>query len=542
MDQLMHLVIKYNDSVYGVDTIEKHKEILREQGIAIWGIIKPTHESPGISKEKIKKVKSQIQNRHETYAYFVTGGKIIARGVIIDIYSNEKVKERSNLVPEYYRNDIDRCVAGILLEKIESIPEEVIDKLQRYGTNNEPVALSNQTNPLYVSKKPEEQKPQIIENQKEYEGYSEGLIHIDIKELTSHIYTYITSKGFYYEEDEVRNLILSMKSKPFVIISGVSGTGKTMIVRWLAESVGATSQNYQFTLIPVRPDWSDSSDLLGYTDIKGNFQEGPFTKVIKTALNNPNKPYFVLLDEMNLARVEHYFSDILSVMESRQWNGNRIITETLFPNDKDRKDIYFPDNIYLFGTVNMDETTHPFSKKVLDRANTIEFNRIKLDHLDFLTELEVRDNLSIHNKVFMSEYLHLKDSYKHHIELVERVTKELVEINKSLELIYAHVGYRVRDEICFYLAYNEKYKVFDERIALDNCILQKILPRIAGSDDRVERVLFQLYKIFTGINLIDAEDLDEDDLRKAKYPRSATKVTEMIRGLKDGFTSFWISS
>ena len=101
---------------------------------------------------------------------------------------------------------------------------------------------------------------------------------------------------------------------------------------------------------------------------------------------NPEDPYFVLLDEMNLARVEHYFSDILSVMESRKWQDGKMVTSTLLRDESENKEIKLPTNLYIIGTVNMDETTYPFSKKVLDRANTIEFNRVELSNLAFLKE------------------------------------------------------------------------------------------------------------------------------------------------------------
>ena len=205
--------------------------------------------------------------------------------------------------------------------------------------------------------------------------------------VVEHIHSYITAKGFYYTQEEVMNLILSLKTKPFVILCGISGTGKTKIAQWLAESVGATEDNGRFTLIPVRPDWNDGSDLLGYVDIKSDFKPGPLTNVITEAENHPDKPYFVVLDEMNLARVEHYFSDVLSVMESRRWENGRMVSSRLLPKETAGRDLFLPSNVYIIGTVNMDETTHPFSKKVLDRANTIEFNRVRLDHLDFLRSL-----------------------------------------------------------------------------------------------------------------------------------------------------------
>lgn len=366
--------------------------------------------------------------------------------------------------------------------------------------------------------------------------------YITYKELVNHIDSYIKSKGFYYTKEEIINLFLSLKTKPFVILSGISGTGKTKIVQWFAESVGANEENGQFTLIPIRPDWNDGSDLLGYVDIKGDFKEGPLTKVVKRAEQNPNLPYFVLLDEMNLARVEHYFSDILSVMESRKWDNGQIVSSNLLTEETAGVNLKLPNNLNIIGTVNMDETTHPFSKKVLDRANTIEFNRVALDNLAFLDELQPVDPIAISHEKLSSNYLHLKDVYGQHKELVEAATDELVKMNEALQLINAHVGYRVRDEICFYLANNEEGGLLDYKSAMDHCILQKVLPRIAGSDSRVDELLRALYRIFTNKEALDDIENNQAEFENAKYPRSAEKVLEMLRRLRDnGFTSFWVS-
>lgn len=367
-------------------------------------------------------------------------------------------------------------------------------------------------------------------------------IFLTNNELINHIHSYIKSKGFYYKKEEVMNLFLSIKTKPFVILFGISGTGKTKMVQWFAESVGATEENGQFALIPIRPDWNDGSDLLGYVDIKGEFKEGPLTKVIKRAEENPNLPYFVLLDEMNLARVEYYFSDILSVMESRKWKNGKMVSSNLLSEETAGLDLKLPNNLYIIGTVNMDETTHPFSKKVLDRANTIEFNRVELANLDFLLELNEIEPAVIGNNSFASRYLHLKDLYQKNTGIVERVTEELVKMNESLQLINAHVGYRVRDEICFYMAYNVESQLMNFQEALDHCILQKVLPRIAGSDSRVDQLLRDLYKQFTNKQFEEDLDLAVNHLTNANYPHSAAKVVEMLRRLReDGFTSFWIS-
>lgn len=236
--------------------------------------------------------------------------------------------------------DYERSVAAYIAYSFDDLPsdeqlardlETMIDYYRQYVERTEPMASPEQV--------------------------------FSYREAVEHIHSYISAKGFYYTKEEVANLFLSLKTKPFVILSGISGTGKTKIVQWLAESVGATEDNGRFALIPVRPDWNDGSDLLGYVDIKGEFKPGPLTNVIIEAENHPDKPYFVVLDEMNLARVEHYFSDVLSVMESRRWEDGRITSSRLLPRETVGRDLFLPPNVYIIGTVNMDETTHPFSKK-----------------------------------------------------------------------------------------------------------------------------------------------------------------------------------
>ncbi|MGE7770426.1 McrB family protein [Viridibacillus arvi] len=359
----------------------------------------------------------------------------------------------------------------------------------------------------------------------------------------SHIHKYINSKGFFYTKENIKNLYLSLRSKPFVIISGISGTGKTKIAQLFAESIGATKDNGQFKLIPVRPDWSDSSDLIGYTDLKGDFIKGPLTQMVERAIKNPNAPHFILLDEMNLARVEYYFSDVLSVMESRSRETGDVTSSPLISNEDFT--LHLPGNLYIIGTVNMDETTHPFSKKVLDRANTIEFNEINLLNFPEITTQEKVEPIRISNELLQSKYIHLIDllhikdaSVSDYEPPVKEVVEKLVSINTQLEKIHAQVGYRVRDEICFYMAYNDESQLLPKNEAFDFCIMQKILPRISGSGDRIENVLKVLYQQFT--NEVYVRETEVQDT--APYRLSAKKTSEMLRRLEqDGFTSFWIS-
>ncbi|QEL67387.1 MULTISPECIES: DUF3578 domain-containing protein [unclassified Bacillus cereus group] len=381
----------------------------------------------------------------------------------------------------------------------------------------------------FIAYKEEGIKYEVIYGRKE--------VHLDQQSIIDHVSSYIQSKGFYYEKKDIMNFFLSLKTKPFVILSGISGTGKTKIVQWFAESLGATEENGQFTLIPVRPDWSDSSDLLGYVNLQGEFQERPLIKVLENADANPNRPYFVVLDEMNLARVEYYFSDFLSVIESRKWKDGKIVTSLVLPESITNKRITIPSNVYIIGTVNMDETTYPLSKKVLDRANTIEFNTVNLDYFNFLMDVEEKEAEIASNRSLETEYLHLKECFKENEDLVRNISNILIEINKTLESVGAQVGYRIRDEICFYMAYNEQGKLLSFEEALDYQIYQKILPRLAGSDGRTEEVLKQLYVLCAN----EEYDSGNNDASYAKYPRSANKLSHMLRRFEyDGFTSFWI--
>ncbi len=305
-----------------------------------------------------------------------------------------------------------------------------------------------------------------------------------------------------------------------------------------AESVGATEESGQFKLISVRPDWSDSSDLLGYKNLQDQFVEGQLTEIVKRAHEYPALPHFVVLDEMNLARVEYYLSEFLSIMESRRVDEDgQVVSSPLVTTNDGAYSL--PNNLYIIGTVNMDETTHPFSKKVLDRANTIEFNEIRLNHFAMFEEDgEEVAAVRVGNEQFESKYLYLKQAYGDNKALVQKVSAQLEKINEQLQTIYAQVGYRVRDEICFYMLYNDEMKLLTEEEAFDFCVMQKILPRISGADSTVEDLLKNLYEQFAG----EAYDNGKAVSESASYPRSAKKVAEMLNRLyKDGFTSFWVS-
>lgn len=368
------------------------------------------------------------------------------------------------------------------------------------------------------------------------------------KQKIERIKKYIAWKGFSYADGLIENFYLSLKSKPFVILAGTSGTGKTRLVKLFAEAISA-----EYKMVPVRPDWSDSSDLFGHVNLNGEFVPGAILEFISAADKSREKPFILCLDEMNLARVEYYLSDFLSVIETREINNGVIGSAPLMPLEKYGSDsvaqnkygeLGFPQNLYIVGTVNMDETTFPFSKKVLDRANTIEFSYVDL--IPDNTVIEAESPLDLDNEFLVSEYLFLAQCQN---SLVNDVCASLQKINEVLKNANAHVGYRVRDEIVFYMLNNKKTGLLSDNAALDNEIMQKILPRIQGSSSSVKDMLCELFKIFAGDYegyQTQSDDTASKMMRKIResgaiYPHSAEKVAFMVRRFEeDGFTSYWL--
>jgi len=392
------------------------------------------------------------------------------------------------------------------------------------------------------------------------EGVSENMDDLTTKEKLTKIKNYIKAQGYTYPDNLIENFYLSLKTKPFVLLAGISGTGKTKLVELFARAIGCSSDNDRFKLISVKPDWNDSADLLGYSNIRGDFQPGPILETIKKAAEDPANPYLVCLDEMNLARVEYYFSDFLSKMETRHYDGDQIKTDRLLnENDFDQNDsndskakysnLHIPDNLYLIGTVNMDETTHPFSKKVLDRANTIEFNQIDLTAFleeDYSVQAQ---SLKVNNQFLKTEYLNLKDLLPAKEGEVRRITEELERLNQILKKANLQVGYRIRDEINFYIVEALDKELLAKNTAFDKEILQKVLPRIQGSSAIIKEILLELFDFFSGSSFSQENgqlsagvwNYYQANQESFKYPESAEKTAYMLRRFEeDGFTSYWL--
>ena len=383
-----------------------------------------------------------------------------------------------------------------------------------------------------------------------------GEEELQVEQQIKKIFEYINSKGFVYDEKLLKNFYLSLKSKPFVLLAGTSGTGKTRLVRLFAEAIGAYGSG-RYKQIAVKPDWSDSMDLFGHVNLDNRFVPGAIVEFIKKAADDPDKlPYILCLDEMNLARVEYYFSDFLSIIETRDLVEDEIVTDNLVPKicysgDEDAEKLYsnlmIPENLYIIGTVNMDETTFPFSKKVLDRANTIEFSYVDFNLPESILPNEA-EVIEVKNDFLRSKYLKLRMDCIDKWEAVKKFNYDITKINSVLEKSDSHFGYRMRDEIIFYMLYNDEFGLLDEKEAFDNQIMQKILPRIQGSSESTANILRELFKICAGSFINNNGQTDGQKMKSyldnkgiADYPKSAEKICKMLRRYEDDdFTSFWV--
>ena len=382
-----------------------------------------------------------------------------------------------------------------------------------------------------------------------------------------------------------RPYITAIKSKPFLLLAGISGTGKSRIVRELAKACwDKNSKEYQdprprnFEMVQVKPNWHDSSELIGYVSrIDGvRYVVGPFLKFMVKAIQDPETPYFLCLDEMNLAPVEQYFAEYLSVVESRKRQEDGTITTDpivdysdteeyqsliyqLFPDDDDLRKAFLteeggmrlsiPNNLIVVGTVNMDETTFSFSRKVLDRAMTIEMNEV-----DLKGGLESRhENIG---KLGAAELIGTAvegvDVYGDYKDVCDTAIHYLQAINDKLEGTPFKIAYRTRNEALLYVVNNLPYnkdekgeELSQEYIiarALDEITNMKILSRIEGDETKVSKAFLEgLEKeIREGLEAVCEDMFGDGALFGEAYSSvSLSKLDEMKKRLGSGYTSFW---
>ncbi len=395
--------------------------------------------------------------------------------------------------------------------------------------------------------------------------------------------------------DKYRPFVTAIKTKPFLLLAGISGTGKSRIVRELARACWDTdSPEYKsqkprnFEMVQVKPNWHDSSELIGYVSRvsgKPEFVAGDFLRFVARAWAEPDIPYFLCLDEMNLAPVEQYFAEYLSVLESRKAEDGVITTDPIFKKvekveetddswyeelvkeltkgintqiqvdgyDADKVDvkvrdqfmeegIAIPQNLIVIGTVNMDETTYSFSRKVLDRAMTIEMNEVDF-HGGLDSKYEEVGKLS--GAELIGTDVEGVDVYEDNRDICDKVLDYLVSVNETLKDTPFAVGYRTRNEFLLYVLNNLPYNKDKDgnelpegyviARALDEITSMKILSRIEGDDTKVSD------ELLAGLQDEIRKGLDKiSGVEESVESKSIAKLEEMKKRLeKSGYTSFW---
>lgn len=375
------------------------------------------------------------------------------------------------------------------------------------------------------------------------------------------------------ENSNYRPYITAIKSKPFLLLAGISGTGKSRIVRELARACweeGSDEYKAQkpknFEMVQVKPNWHDSSELIGYVSRvsgKAEFVAGNFLKFVAKAWEDQDTPYFLCLDEMNLAPVEQYFAEYLSVVESRKCGEDGVVTTdpilkkedaewyfnltaAITSDDKVRTrfnedGISIPQNLIVVGTVNMDETTFSFSRKVLDRAMTIEMNDVDLHggltkHHESIGKLDKAE--------LVGAAVEGIDVYDDYTDVCDIALDYLQKVNDVLEGTPFKIAYRTRNEFLLYVVNNLPYNKDKDgndlpqgyviARALDEITSMKILSRIEGDETKVKDSLLNVLSqtITDGLNTL----IDEDHPVKSV---SVAKLEEMKNRLQSGYTSFW---
>ena len=402
----------------------------------------------------------------------------------------------------------------------------------------------------------------------------------------------------------------AIKTKPFLILGGFSGTGKSLLVKSLAfttcpcDGVLNTSETSpgNYLLVSVKPNWHDATDITGFrSSVNRNYYVTDFMRFLVKAKLHPNVPFFVCLDEMNLAPVEEYFADFLSVIESRKRKKDgTIVTDAIVPasvfNDKDYADDFdvflkiglkpinevkditeftakikesdsdeseffeqswlveelkrdgltIPQNVIIIGTVNMDDTTNSFSRKVIDRAMTFETIVGTFDSSYFDSDVTLgyvknyrKGELFISDEVRATEMMEdgrftLSDEEKN------RIIGFINDINSDMEGTPFKISYRILNETI--LLYRAKQKIVelmgeeeendgveintDLNSIFDDVLMQKVLPRIEGDFEKCDKCLVKL----------------GDRAERMEWKQSSEKIEFMIKRFgKDhsGFTSFW---
>lgn len=377
-------------------------------------------------------------------------------------------------------------------------------------------------------------------------GDQENVENSNIPFSISREISLINETGLLYTPKLIKRFAFSLMSKRFLILSGLAGSGKTQLAIAFANSLIADSS--QLCVVSVGADWTNREPLLGFPNA---LQQNEYVKPECGALDllieankeeNKLKPYFLILDEMNMSYVERYFADFLSAMESHEpiklWHCQDTASADV------PESVSLPKNLFIIGTINVDETTYMFSPKVLDRANVIEF-KISENEMDkFLNEMKPVDRNVINFQAADMGESFVQLASSNELAEGESYKATLKSFFSQLKSVNAEFGYRSATEIYRFICQAEKNDDTDDKLnkedILDCAIVQKLLPKLHGSRKKLESVLQALWKeCFIDKGVAETTPISKANVEKATYQLTADKIQRMYEAAyANGFTSF----
>ena len=376
---------------------------------------------------------------------------------------------------------------------------------------------------------------------------------------TERLIAALAARGFVYAPWEVATYAAALRTKPLVLLAGVTGVGKSRLPALVAEATGGAA-----VVVPVRPDWTDPGETMGYTDLAGRFRPGAVLRAAREAAGHPARFWTLVLDEMNLGRPEHYLAEVLSRVEDRRpapggFESAPLLTETLGAEDAVWQATRLPPNFGLVGTVNVDESAHAFSRKVLDRAFVVELAARDLTAWD-ATPPEADGGGGVEpwpasawtpRAVRLGGLVDLDAGER---EAVDRTVAAVAEASAVLDPAGLGVGYRARDEAALFVLHAleapDAFRTADGGGVdpLDVALLTKVLPRIDGARAPARAAVYALLAWAVGDTGHPARDLVDDwagagrpaALDGARFPRTAARLARVAEGaFEDGVASFW---
>jgi hypothetical protein len=331
-------------------------------------------------------------------------------------------------------------------------------------------------------------KPELVTN-------NTPLVKEGESEFLELFYANTQDSGLSYHIEDLINFHTSMKSSSLVILSGMSGTGKSKLVDLYSSSLGLKGD--QHTVIPVSPSWTSDSDLIGYADTMHMVYrpgDSGLINALKKAESQQDKLFVICFDEMNLARVEHYFSQFLSILEMepgkrvlRLYNDdleNRLYNSAQYPPT-----ISIQDNVLFVGTVNVDESTYHFSDKVLDRANVLTLEVMPFNQLKELPEKK-KHIAGRKEEIDFDTYKSFK-SENRLVTLSDEELDLLWEVHQALQQVNRQVGVgpRIVKQLDHYIANLPLQEYVSRERGMDLQFVQRILTKVRGSEEQLRGLL-----------------------------------------------------